>query len=493
MIRMNRRTFTLTLGLLLGSALTSPAMAQTGSMAITEQEAQAIAVDAYVYLYPLVTMDVTRRQFTNIEAGKEIGKGPMNMFNNVPEYPPADFKGVVRPNFDTLYSIAYLDMTKEPMVVSVPDTNGRYYLLPMLDMWSDVFASPGWRTTGTQAGNFLVAPSGWRPDLRERFVEEFRLPRDTQRIDAPTPMVWIIGRTKTDGQPDYDAVRKIQAGFKVTPLSEWGRTPKPVEVKIDPSIDMKTPPKIQVDTMSGGKYFAYAAELLKINPPHLTDEPILAQMRRIGIEPGKSFDIEKVSSAVKEALETAPSAGQKLMEWKVATLARVVNHWSMNTDTMGVYGNYYLNRAIVSQVGLGANLPEDAIYPLNLGDDAGHALDGANNYVLHFEKDATPPVNAFWSVTLYDPQGFQVANSLNRFAVSSWMPFSYNADGSLDIYFQNDSPGKDKEANWLPAPKGPFNLTMRLYAPKSDVLTGRWDPPSVKKTQTGTVGTGSRP
>jgi hypothetical protein len=478
--------------LLLGSALTSPAMAQTGSTAITEQEAQAIAVDAYVYLYPLVTMDVTRRQFTNIEPGKEIGKGPMNMFSNVPEYPPADFKGVVRPNFDTLYSIAYLDVTKEPMVVSVPDTNGRYYLLPMLDMWSDVFTSPGWRTTGTQAGNFIVAPAGWRPDLRERF-DEFKLPRDTQRIEAPTPIVWIIGRTKTDGPPDYDAVRKIQAGFKVTPLSEWGGTPKPVEVKIDPSIDMKTPPKIQVDTMSAGKYFAYAAELLKTNPPHLTDGPILALMRRIGIEPGKSFDIEKAPSAVKTALETAPSAAQKLMEWKVATLARVANHWSMNTDTMGVYGNYYLKRAIISQVGLGANLPEDAIYPLNLGDDAGQPLDGANNYVLHFEKDATPPVNAFWSVTLYDPQGFQVANSLNRFAVSSWMPFSYNADGSLDIYFQNDSPGNDKEANWLPAPKGPFNLALRLYAPKSDVLTGRWDPPSVKKTQAGTVGAGGRP
>jgi hypothetical protein len=492
MIGMNSRTLALTLGLLLGSALASPATAQTGSTAITEQEAQAIAIDAYVYLYPLVTMDVTRRQFTNVEPGKELGKGPMNMFHNVPEYPPADFKGVVRPNFDTLYSIAYLDMTKEPMIVSVPDTNGRYYLLPMLDMWTDVFASPGWRTTGTQAGTFLVAPAGWRPDLRERF-DEFKLPADTQRIEAPTPIVWIIGRTKTDGPPDYDAVREIQAGFKVTPLSEWGRTPRPVEAKIDPSVDMKTPPKIQVDTMSAGKYFAYAAELLKTNPPHLTDGPIIAQMRRIGIEPGKSFDIDKVSSAVRTALETAPSAGLKLMEWKVATLARVVNHWSMNTDTMGVYGNYYLKRAIISQAGLGANLPEDAIYPLNLGDDAGQPLDGANNYVLHFAKDAMPPVNAFWSVTLYDPQGFQIANGLNRFALSSWMPFSFNADGSLDIYFQNDSPGKDKEANWLPAPKGPFNLTMRLYAPKSDVLTGRWDLPPVRKTEAGTVGAGGRP
>jgi hypothetical protein len=489
---MNRGTFALALGLLVGSALTAPAMAQgVQAAAITEQEAHAIGVDAYVYFYPLVTMDVTRKQFTNIEPGKEPGRGPMNMFNNVPTYPSADDKVVVRPNFDTLYSVAYLDMTKEPMVVSVPDTGGRYYLLPMLDMWTDVFASPGWRTTGTQAGNFLVAPLGWRPDLRDRFIDEFRLPRNTRRIDAPTPLVWIIGRTKTDGPPDYDAVHKVQAGFKVTPLSEWGRTPRPPEVKIDPSVDMKTPPKIQVDTMPAGKYFAYAAELLKVNPPHLTDEPIVAQMRRIGIEPGKSFDIERASPAVKKGLEAAPLAAQKLMEWKVATLARVANQWSMNTDTMGVYGNYYLKRAIVSQLGLGANLPEDAIYPLNLGDEAGRPLEGANKYVLHFEKGSTPPVDAFWSVTLYDPEGFQVANSLNRFAVSSWMPFNYNPDGSLDIYFQNENPGKDKEANWLPAPKGPFNLTMRLYAPKSEALTGKWNPPPVTRVPT-TVGLGAQ-
>jgi len=473
----------LTLSSLVATALTPAAMAQGDPPAITEAQAHAIGVDAYVYFYSLVTMDVTRKQFTNLEPGKMPGRGPMNMFNNVPTYPPADDRGVVRPNFDTLYSIAYLDMTKEPVVVSVPDTNGRYYLLPMLDMWSDVFASPGWRTTGTQAGNFLVTPPGWRPDLRERFIDEFKLPRDTQRIDAPTPYVWVIGRTKTDGPADYDAVRKIQAGFKVTLLSEWGKPPKPAEVKIDPSIDMKTPPKIQVDTMPAGKYFAYAAELLKLQPPHITDEPILAQMKRIGIEPGKSFDIEKVSPAVKKALESAPEAAQKLMEWKIPTLARVANHWSMNTDTMGVYGNYYLKRAILAQIGLGANLPEDAIYPLNLSDDTGRPLDGSNKYTLHFEKSATPPVNAFWSVTLYDSEGFQVANPLDRFAVSSWMPFKYDPDGALTLYFQNESPGKDKEANWLPAPKGAFNLTMRLYAPKSEALTGRWNPPPVTKAQ----------
>jgi len=450
---------------------------------MSEQEAQVIATEAYLYFYPLVTMDLTRRQMTNIPAGKEPAYGPPNTFNNVPAYPSATDKVVVRPNFDTLYSVAWLDLSKGPVVVSVPDTHGRYYLLPMLDMWTDVFASPGWRTTGTEVQHFLVAPAGWRPDLIDRFIDEFRLPRQTQRINAPTSHVWIIGRTKTDGPHDYDAVREIQAALKVTPLSEWGRTPRAVEVKTDPGIDMKTPPKKQIDTMSGDKFFAYAVELLKVNRPHLTDEPILARMKRLGIEPGKSFDIERVSPAVRTALEAAPSAAQKLMEWKLPTLARVANNWSMNTDTMGVYGNYYLKRAIVAQVGLGANLPEDAIYPMNLGDQTGRPLDGANKYVLHLDKATLPPVDAFWSVTLYDPEGYQVANPLNRFAVSSWMPFKYDPDGSLTLYFQNENPGNDKEANWLPAPKGGFNLLLRLYAPRSEVLTGKWNPPPVTKAE----------
>jgi hypothetical protein len=442
---------------------------------ITEQDAHSIGVDAYLYFYPLVTMDLSRKQLTNIEPGKELGRGPMNMFSNLPTFPPADFRSVVRPNFDTLYSSAWLDLTNEPVIVSVPDTGGRYYLLPMLDMWTDVFASPGWRTTGTQAGNFIVVPPGWQGDLK--------LPDDTQRIDAPTPYVWIIGRTKTDGPADYDAVHKIQAGFRITPLSQWGKQPEPVQVKIDPSVDMKTPPKIQVDTMPAGQYFAYAAELMKLQPPHITDQPIIAVMKRIGIEPGKSFDLAQADPAVRAGLESVPQDAQKLMAWKLPTLATVVSGWSMNTNTMGVYGNYYLKRAIIAQLGLGANPPEDAIYPQNLGDQAGQPLDGTNKYTLHFEKGATPPVAAFWSITLYDQDGFQVANPLNRFAVSSWMPFKYNPDGSLDLNFQNESPGAEKEANWLPAPKGPFNLTMRLYAPKEDALTGRWNPPPVTKAQ----------
>lgn len=446
------------------------ALPAVGQNPVSDNESHAIAVEAYVYFYPLITMDITRKQLTNVERAEGMF-APMNTFANIPAYPTAEMRAVVRPNFDTLYSSAWLDLTKEPVVVSVPDTGGRYYLLPMLDMWTDVFASPGWRTTGTKAGDFLVAPPGWTGSL----------PGGCTLIDAPTPYVWIIGRTKTDGPADYDAVHKIQAGLTVTPLSRWGKTAEPVVGKVDPSVDMKTPPKIQVDTMPADKYFAYAAELLRQHPPHSTDQPIIARLKRIGFEVGQGFDFSRLDPSLQKAIATAPADAQALMKWKVATLARVANGWSMNTDSMGVYGNYYLKRAIISQVGLGANLPEDAIYPLNLGDEAGKSLTGANQYVLHFDKSNLPPVSAFWSVTLYDSDGFQVANALNRFAVSSWMPFKYNADGSLDLYFQNESPGADKEANWLPAPKGPFNLTMRLYAPKSDALTGKWNPPSITR------------
>jgi hypothetical protein len=439
---------------------------------INEQEAYEIGIEAYTYFYSLVLMDATRRQMVNVEAGKVVGRGPMNTFTHVRTFPPADFRDVVRPNFDTLYSIAWLDLTKEPIIVSAPDTQDRYYMLPMLDMWTDVFACPGKRTTGTGASRFAVVPPGWQGEL----------PEDVQRIDAPTPYVWVIGRTQTNGPKDYEAVHKIQDGYTITPLSQLGRAPQPVTATIDPTVDMKTPPMTQVDTMSAAKYFTYAAELMKLHPPHITDQPIVARMRRIGVVPGKSFDIGKADAAVKRALERAAPDALKAMRAKIPTLARVVNAWQMNTDTMGVYGNFYLKRAIVALVGLGANLPEDAVYPLNLGDADGKPLNGANKYVLHFAKTEIPPVGAFWSVTLYDKDGFPTPNALKRNAIGDRDEMKYNADGSLDIYFQHESPGKDHESNWLPAPTGDFNLAMRLYAPKVEVIDGRWVPPVIKRS-----------
>jgi hypothetical protein len=440
----------------------------------TPEALYEIGVEAFFYFYPLLTMDITRLQFTNIEAGKALGRGPMNTFSHLRAFPPADFREVVRPNFDTLYSSSWLDLRKEPVIVSVPDTNGRYYLLPLIDMWTDVFAVPGKRTSGTKAASYALVSPGW----------EGSLPQGVERIEATTPYVWIIARTQTNGPADYPAVHKVQDGYTVSTLSNWGKSAQPVTLAVDPEVDMKTPPLDQVNSMTGAKFFRYAAELLKLHPPHATDWSIVARLKRIGIEPGKSFEFGQLDRAAQETLDQAAKDGLKMMYAKLPTMARIANGWQMNTDTMGVYGNYYLKRAIVAMVGLGANQEDDAVYPLCLVDNDGKQLTGDQNYVLHFGARELPPVEAFWSITMYDEAGFQVANPINRFAIGDRDALSYNADGSLDIYIQHSSPGSKRETNWLPSPaKGPLGMTMRLYAPKLSVRDGSWVPPAVQRTK----------
>lgn len=440
--------------------------------AISADEAYEIGMEAYIYLYPLVLMDVTRRVQINYEPGQKQGYGPMNMFHHMRTYPDVDLRDVVRPNFDTLYSRVWVDLTDGPVIVSVPDTDGRYYLLPMLDMWTDVFAVPGKRTSGTEEGSWAVVPPGW----------EGLLPRGVERIDAPTPYFWIIGRIQTNGPKDYTNVHKVQDGYTITPLSQWGKKAQAPKTKIDPTVDMKIDPVQQVNSMTAVKFFAYGAELMKLHPPHITDWSQITRVKRIGLIPGRSFDPAKTDPTVRRAIEHVPKDGQKAMRAKLPTIARVSNGWSMNTDTMGVYGNYYMKRAIVALVGLGANQPEDAIYPLLLVDTEGKPLTGGNKYILHFTKDELPPVGAFWSVTMYEAEGFQVANPINRYAIGDRDALKYNSDGSLDIYIQHKSPGKKRVSNWLPSPKsGALGITMRLYAPKAEALDGRWNPPAVRR------------
>jgi hypothetical protein len=441
---------------------------------ISEAEAYEIGIEAYTYLYPLVIMDVTRKVTTNYPPNSKPGMGPMNTFHHMRTFPPASFREVVRPNFDTLYSVAWLDLTQEPLIVSAPDTGGRYYLLPMLDMWTDVFAVPGKRTSGTKPASWAVVGPNWSGSL----------PSGVKRIDAPTAYVWTVGRTQTNSPEDYAAVNRIQDGFKITPLSQWGRTPQPVAANIDSSVDMKTPPMEQVNKMSATEYFSYGAKLMELHPPHITDWSVLARMKRIGLEPGRSFDLGRADSAVRSALERAASDALKNMQRKVPTLAPVVNGWQMNRSSMGVYGNDYLKRAIIAMIGLGANPPEDAIYPICIADADGKPLNARNDYVLHFDKNKLPPVGAFWSLTMYDAEGYQVANSVDRFAIGDRDKLKFNADGSLDIYIQNESPGKEKKSNWLPAPEsGAISPTMRLYAPKAEVIDGRWNPPPLRATK----------
>ena len=434
---------------------------------LTAQEAQNIALEAYIYFYPLVIMDVTRKHFTNIEADKKFGRGPMNTFTHARTFPPATFRGATHPNFDTLYSLSWLDLTKGPVVISVPDTHGRYYLLQMLDMWTNTFAGVGKRTTGTDAGNFVVVGPRWQGEL----------PQGLQRIYAPTPFVWVIGRTRTDGPQDYDAVHKVQDGYKIALLSQWGSEPQPITANVDTSVDMETPPVQQVKKMIPNAYFAYAAELLKVNRPQATDQPQLARMKRIlGFEVDQSFDPAKADPLIRQALQAAPAAAEEalIIEWP--KVGRKANGWVMNTDS-GVYGANYLKRASVAKFEIGMNLPEDAIYP----DTADTPLDGNNKYVMHFEKGALPPVEEFWSVTIYDLEGFTVPTPTNRYTLGDRSNLKPNADGSLDIYLQSESPGADKESNWLPTPAQPFSLHARLYSPRKAAIDGTWAMPPVEK------------
>lgn len=456
------------IALLTATMAAAPAMA---AAPVTTQptEARQIAAEAYLYFYPLVTMDLTRRVTTNLPPGQVQGFGPANAFSHMTAYPDASFRAVVRPNFDTLYSSGWLDLAQGPVILSVPDMKGRYYLMPMLDMWSNVLAAPGTRTSGSGAAHFAVTPPGWSGTL----------PEGVQAIASPTPFAWIIGRTQTNGPDDYAAVRAVQAGYKLTRLADWGKPPVAPPVTINPTIDMKTPPKAQIDAMKPADFFRRGVELLADNPPQITDWSQVSRLERIGMERGKAYDLATLDPTIRAAVEAGAADGLKLMEARGDSIGKMVNGWQINTN-LGVYGNDYFTRAVVAQRGLGANQPQDAVYPLNLQDAEGKPVMGENRYVVRFKKGELPPADAFWSLTMYDAEGFPVANPINRYALGDRDALAFNADGSLDIVVQNEDPGPQQRANWLPGPAhGPITMTLRIYAPRPEALDGRWTPPPV--------------
>lgn len=434
-------------------------------MTILSSDLRTLSREAYVYLYPLVTMGKTRELVTNVPLGARPGFGPSNQFHHIRQYPAADFRAVVRPNFDTLYSSAWLDLTRGPVRISVPDSHDRYYMLPMLDMWTDVFASPGKRTTGTGPQEYLVTPPGYTGATVDRAVQ----------IAAPTPHVWVIGRVQTNGPEDYAAVNSFQDGLQISELS--GAVP----YVVDPDADTTTEPLRVVNAMSAVDYFTFAAHLLAENPPHVTDFSQLARMQQLGIKTGEPFDAARFSADQVAELEAGAQSALAAITAGPGRLGVPVNGWLSLTDSMGVYGNFYFKRSVVTLLGLGANPAEDAVYPLLEVDADGAAVRGETDYVLHFDSNQLPPVDAFWSVTMYDDEGFQVANEIGRFAIGDRDPLVYNADGSLDIWIQHTNPGADRVANWLPAPLGQLGITMRLYAPGPDVLAGSWHPPALER------------
>jgi hypothetical protein len=364
-------------------------------------------------------------------------------------------------------------VNREPWIVSAPASGGRYFLLPMLDMWTDVFASPGTRTSGSGPVRVALCPPGWTGEL----------PDGVERIDAPTPIVWIIGRTQTNGPADFDAVREFQDQLELTPLSAiGGAAPVPTLVDLG-GIDPDTPPLDQVNAMSSREFFALGLELMSRHVPHPTDWGTVARMRRLGLEAGAGFSVDAMTADAVAALDAAPATALATLGTQFPRLAPVINGWMSITDTMGVYGNFYVKRAVVSMVGLGANQPEDAIYPVLQHDADGEPLDGANAYLIHFPAGELPPVNAFWSVTMYDAHGFQVPNEIDRFAIGDRDDLTFNDDGSLDLYLQPDNPGPQRVSNWLPSIPGPLGVTMRLYAPRATALDGTWTPPSVARAR----------
>lgn len=454
-------------GLIAGMAM-APVLAKAGLMGEGSDELD-LAVDAYIFGYPLVTMEMTRRVITNIAEQNGV-HGPMGQIIKMRSYPDASFRDVTAPNADTLYTNAFFDVGTEPWVLSIPDMEGRYALMPMLDGWTNVFQVPGKRTTGTGAQTYVITGPGW----------EGTLPEGMQEYKSPTSLVWLLGRIYCTGTPeDYAAVHSLQDAFKLFPLSAYGQPYTPPQGEVDLSVDMTTAVRNQVHQMDAVAYFTLLAELMKTNPPASEDAPEVARFKRIGLVPGQSFDASKLISDVASGV---PKAGVERIMGQYKALTNE-NGWSYTVDT-GNYGTDYVMRAFITAIGLGANRPQDAVYPISTLDDEGQPYSGTQKYVMRFPKGHLPPVEGFWSLTMYDKDYFFVDNPLNRYSISPRQNLVVNADGSTDLYIQKDSPGKDKESNWLPAPPGEFILMLRTYWSRDtapSILDGTWAIPAVRK------------
>ena len=430
-----------------------------------DEKMKRLAAEVYVYAYPIVLMDIARQV--------QEAKVPVNTFAHKRAVPDASATDVASPNADFLYSQAWLDLSKGPIILSVPDTKGRYYLIAMLDAWTNVAASLGKRTTGTEKGEFAIVGPKWKGTL----------PGGVSEVKSPTDMAWLFGRTEVNGKSDAATAAKIQDQYKLKPLAAPGKAGAKATAAPPGGLDVKTEPREQIAKMDAATFYSRFAMLLPGNPPAKEDAAIVEKMKTLGIVAGQRFDPAKldpmsakaVDEGARSALEAIVTAAKR-----PGAGADIRNGWLIERD-LGRWGTDYGKRALNAWKGLGVNAPEDAIFMTAQLDGGGHRLDGANAYVLHFNNGNAPPTDGFWSLSLYDDKQRFVANPLDRYNVGSRDKLARNADGSLDIYIQNKDPGKDKAANWLPAPTGPFTLILRNYWPKQDVVDGRWVAPGIRR------------
>lgn len=453
---------------------TATQQTQIERTAVSEQQARNLAAEAYIYGYPLVLMDITREVCTNVRNAGHHG-APINQFAHMPSFPDETMRTVVSPNADTLYSSAFLDLSKGPVVFSVPDMAKRYYLMQMLDAWTNTFACPGTRTTGSSEAAFVIVGP----------TRSGSLPEGVQVIKSPTSLVWILGRTQTNGKGDYPSVRAIQQQYELRPLSEWRKLyVPPDDLPVRGSIDMGTPPVEQLNRMNTRTFLSRLNSLMQENPPATDDAEAIHRFSTIGVGPGRIFEPDTLATAIAAAIEKGTADGlAKIIEESAKPHGTNINGWQFTTN-VGRYGTNYLRRAVIAMIGIGANLPEDAVYLRATKDALGEPFSGTNTYEVHFLKDQLPPVGAFWSITMYNSKQFFVNNAIDRYAIGDRDKLKFDSDGSLTLYIRSGWPGREKEFNWLPAPKDSFNLVLRLYWPKKEVLEGMWQPPAVKRVET---------
>jgi hypothetical protein len=440
----------------------------------TPAEARQIAAAAYVYGYPLVIMDVSKDVGTAAPTAEPtLGLAPINQLVRGAVTPTAANENATRLNVDTLYTFGWLNLTKEPMVVSVPAANGRYYVMSILDAWQNVFADPGPRTTGNGSGNFAIVGPGWNG----------KLPSNVTKLQSPTNTVLINARTQQNGPADFPAAVAFENNYTLIPLSAWGTTyTSPTNVPVNPNVNRTANAVQQVANMTPATFYDRMATLMVANPPSSADKPVIDQIARIGIVPGNPFDWSGMNATMQNAITQGTQDGMAQVYTASVNFpgAATKNGWTISYN-VGTYGTNYTLRAGVALSYIAINLPQDALYPTSTANATGAPYSGLNNYVLHFAKNETPPINAFWSLTMYDTRNFLVANPINRYAISPHLGnLTYNPDGSLDVYIQNTSPGLGKESNWLPAPPGQFYLALRLYWSQEAALNGSWVPPAVQ-------------
>lgn len=434
------------------------AVSMANAQSPSPSEVKAIAEGAYIYAYPLVLLEETMAAL------------PVNSLIHVSAFPDAKFRLIVRPNADTLYTNAWLDLSKEPVLLHVPDSGGRFYLLQFMDAWTETFADPGKRTTGTGEAWFAIVGPGWSGQL----------PEHVTRLDAPTNQVWLLGRTQTNGSSDYDNVHTFQHGMSLLPLSEFPGKEQKVAVPASRTAP-GVPPPDRVKAMDPTAFFGAFARAMKTNPPHAGDTPMVQELARIGLVPGQDFDTSKLTAEQLSAVNEGVHAAMERIEKFVASGAAIKPGWSSFQGIVGRYGVNYTARAVTARVAIGANPPEDAVYVGTSADNSGQALSGSMRYRMHFDASNLPPVLAFWSVTAYDKDGYFIANPINLHAIGDRDRLKFNPDGSLDLYIQSEDPGPDRHSNWLPCGDGPFNLMLRLYWPKPVILNGSWHPPALER------------